>query len=88
MVSHVDHCEHDVDIVVTEQGLADLRGTSPKQRAEKIIANCVHPDYREQLREYYRHALNASPGKHTPHILEEAFGWHTRFQRTGSMRAK
>jgi hypothetical protein len=27
-VSHVDHTEHDVQIVVTEQGLADLRGLS------------------------------------------------------------
>jgi succinyl-CoA:acetate CoA-transferase len=87
MVSHVDHCEHDVDILVTEQGLADLRGTSPKQRAEKIIEQCVHPDYRKQLREYYRYALQVSPGKHTPHILEEALGWHSRFQRTGTMRA-
>ena len=87
MVSHVDHCEHDVDILVTEQGLADLRGTSPKQRAEQVIEHCVHPDYKAQLREYYRHALEASPGKHTPHILEEALGWHIRFQRTGSMKA-
>jgi succinyl-CoA:acetate CoA-transferase len=86
MVSHVDHCEHDVDIVVTEQGLADLRGTSPKQRAVQVIDRCVHPDYRDQLKEYYRYALNNSPGKHTPHILEEAFSWHTRYQRTGSMR--
>jgi len=76
-----------VDILVTEQGLADLRGTSPKQRAEKIIANCVHPDYREQLRGYCQHALEASPGKHTPHVLEEAFSWHARFQRTGTMLA-
>jgi succinyl-CoA:acetate CoA-transferase len=75
-----------VDIVVTEQGLADLRGTSPKQRAVQIIEKCVHPDYRPMLQEYYRAALNASPGKHTPHILEEAFGWHQRFQRTGTMK--
>ena len=85
MVSHVDHCEHDVDILVTEQGLADLRGTSPKQRAVKIIENCVHPDYRAQLQEYYDQALSASPGKHTPHVLDEALGWHQRFQKTGSM---
>ncbi|WP_456316804.1 acetyl-CoA hydrolase/transferase C-terminal domain-containing protein [Teichococcus aestuarii] len=26
MVTHVDHTEHDVDILVTENGLADLRG--------------------------------------------------------------
>ncbi|MGW8286582.1 MAG: acetyl-CoA hydrolase/transferase C-terminal domain-containing protein, partial [Candidatus Deferrimicrobiaceae bacterium] len=66
MVSHVDHCEHDVDVVVTEQGLADLRGTSPKQRAVQIIDKCVHPDYRPMLKDYYFRALNHSPGKHTP----------------------
>ncbi len=86
MVSHVDHCEHDVDVVVTEQGLADLRGTSPKQRAVQVIEKCVHPDYRPMLKEYYFRALNHSPGKHTPHLLEEAFSWHLRFQRTGSMK--
>ena len=86
MVSHVDHCEHDVDVVVTEQGLADLRGTSPKQRAVKIIDKCVHPDYRPMLKDYYFRALNHSPGKHTPHLMEEAFSWHTRYMRTGSMK--
>jgi len=86
MVSHVDHCEHDVDVVVTEQGLADLRGTSPKQRAVQIIDKCVHPDYRPMLKEYYFRALNHSPGKHTPHLIEEAFAWHGRYQRTGSMK--
>ncbi len=87
MVSHVDHCEHDVDVVITEQGLADLRGTSPKQRAVRIIDRCVHPDYRPMLKDYYARALRESPGKHTPHLLEEAFSWHTRFLRTGSMKA-
>jgi succinyl-CoA:acetate CoA-transferase len=41
---------------VTEQGLADLRGLSPKQRAETIIENCVHPDYRSALADYFRRA--------------------------------
>jgi succinyl-CoA:acetate CoA-transferase len=86
MVSHVDHCEHDVDVVVTEQGLADLRGTSPKQRAVQVIDKCVHPDYRPMLKDYYQRALNNSPGKHTPHLIDEAFAWHLRFQRTGSMK--
>jgi succinyl-CoA:acetate CoA-transferase len=86
MVSHVDHCEHDVDVVVTEQGLADLRGTSPKQRAVRIIDNCVHPEYRPMLKDYYFRALNHSPGKHTPHLIEEAFAWHTRYMRSGSMK--
>jgi succinyl-CoA:acetate CoA-transferase len=86
MVSHVDHTEHDVQVVVTEQGLADLRGLSPKQRALQIIEKCAHPDYRPALREYYRRALDEAPGKHTPHLMEEAFGWHNRFTRTGTMQ--
>jgi succinyl-CoA:acetate CoA-transferase len=75
-----------VDVVVTEQGLADLRGTSPKQRAVQVIEKCVHPDYRPMLKDYYQRALNSSPGKHTPHLIDEAFAWHLRFQRTGSMK--
>lgn len=84
MVSHVDHTEHDVDILVTDQGLADLRGLAPRERAEAIIANCVHPDYRNALEDYF-HRASAQCG-HTPHILEEAFSWHTRFSTTGSMQ--
>jgi len=87
MGSHVDHCEHDVSVVGTEQGLADLRGCSPKQRAVRILERCVHPDYRPMLRDYYERALRDSSGKHTPHLLDEALSWHTRFLRTGSMRA-
>jgi succinyl-CoA:acetate CoA-transferase len=85
MVSHVDHTEHDVQVIVTEQGLADLRGLSPKQRAGQIIEKCAHPDYRPALREYYRKAMELSPGKQTPHLLEEALGWHVRYLRTGHM---
>jgi succinyl-CoA:acetate CoA-transferase len=75
MVSHVDHTEHDVQIIVTEQGLADLRGLSPKQRAKVVIENCAHPDYRPGLAEYFAQALAYSPGKHTPHLMDEAFSW-------------
>jgi len=85
MVSHVDHTEHDVQVIVTEQGLADLRGLSPKQRARQIIENCAHPDYRPALREYYRRALELSPGKQTPHMLDEALSWHVRYLHTGHM---
>ncbi|WP_285798466.1 acetyl-CoA hydrolase/transferase C-terminal domain-containing protein, partial [Escherichia coli] len=46
MVSHVDHTEHDGMVIITEQGIADLRGLAPRQRAPKIIENCAHPDYR------------------------------------------
>ncbi len=85
MVSHVDHTEHDVQVLVTEQGLADLRGLSPKQRAKVIIENCVHPDYKPAMQDYYRRALDHSPGKQTPHLLDEVFNWHLRYMRTGHM---
>ena len=85
MVSHVDHTEHDVMVIVTEQGYADLRGLSPKERALKIIENCAHPDYKEQLMDYFKAAcLNGA--KQTPHILDKALSWHTKFQETGSMK--
>ncbi|MBK1681158.1 acetyl-CoA hydrolase/transferase family protein [Rhodocyclus tenuis] len=86
MVSHVDHTEHDVQVLVTEQGLADLRGLSPKQRAKVVIENCAHPDFRPALREYYERALHSGNGRQTPHILDEALSWHSRYQKTGSMR--
>jgi len=81
MVSHVDHTEHDVQVLVTEQGLADLRGLSPRQRATVVIDRCAHPDFRPALRDYYRRALDSSPGKHTPHLLGEVFDWHLRALR-------
>ena len=84
MVSHVDHTEHDVDILVTDIGLADLRGLAPRERAQKIIDNCVHPDYKEQLQSYFDRARER--GGHTPHLLEEAFSWHLRLAETGSMK--
>jgi acetyl-CoA hydrolase/succinyl-CoA:acetate CoA-transferase len=86
MVSHVDHTEHDVDILVTDQGLADLRGLSPRERAEVIINNCVHPDYKEELKDYFERAKKQ--GGHTPHLLEEAFKFHIRFKETGTMKTK
>ncbi|WP_245000675.1 acetyl-CoA hydrolase/transferase family protein [Clostridium sardiniense] len=85
MVSHVDHTEHDVMVLITEQGIADLRGLSPKERALEIINNCAHPDYKPMLLDYYNRA-NERGAKHTPHILEEALSWHSRFMDTGSMK--
>jgi len=86
MVSHVDHTEHDTQIIVTEQGLADLRGLSPRQRAQVIIDRCAHPDYRPMLQDYFDRA-RARGAQHTPHILGEALGWHQRCLETGTMRA-
>jgi len=84
MVSHVDHTEHDVHIVVTEQGIADLRGLSPREKAMTIIKNCVHPEYKPKLRDYFQRALEK--GGHTPHLTEEALSWHKKFLETGSMK--
>ncbi|WP_343315992.1 acetyl-CoA hydrolase/transferase family protein [Brucella sp. BE17] len=84
MVTHVDHTEHDVDILVTEQGLADLRGLAPRERARVIIDHCAHPDYRDQLNDYFARA--SVRGGHTPHLLEEAFSWHTNRQQSGTMQ--
>jgi succinyl-CoA:acetate CoA-transferase len=86
MVSHVDQTEHDVAVIVTEQGIADLRWKTPKERAELIIENCAHPDYRPLLRAYYENALKVSTGKHTPHDLTKALSWHQKFIETGSMK--
>ena len=87
MVSHHDHTEHDVMFIVTEQGMADLRGKSPRQRAKLVIDNCAHPDYRDALRDYYDRAEKAG-SLHTPHLLLEALSWHQRFVETGDMRVK
>lgn len=85
MVSHTDHTEHDVQVLVTEQGLADLRGLSPKQRAKAIIEHCAHPHFKPALSDYYKRALDQSPGKQTPHLLDEALSWHLRYLRSGRM---
>ncbi|WP_079528403.1 acetyl-CoA hydrolase/transferase family protein [Halobacillus hunanensis] len=81
--SHIDHTEHDVDVVVTEQGYADLRGLAPRERVGLIIERCAHPIYRDQLWDYYNQAV--SRGGQTPHILEEAFSWHKNYDETGTM---
>lgn len=82
MVAHADHSEHSVDVLVTDQGIADLRHKDPVERAEAIIENCAHPDYRPLLREY----LKLGRGGQTPHSLEAAFAFHTAFSETGDMR--
>ena len=85
MVSHVDHTEHDVQIVVTEQGLADLRGLPPRERARRIIEHCAHPDFRSRLLDYFESASASGRGLHTPHLLSEALSWHERYEQTGRM---
>jgi acyl-CoA hydrolase len=81
MCAHVDHNEHAVHVLVTEQGVADLRGLDPKRRAVRIIENCVHPAYRDYLGEYIK---KAGIG-HIPHDLRSAFELYLNFDRYGSM---
>lgn len=84
-VAHVDHIMQDVAVLVTEQGLADMRGLSPKKRAALVIENCSSPLYRDALRDYYDRALAGAFGKHAPSLPSEALSWHQRFIHTGSM---
>ena len=84
MVSHVDHSEHSVDILITDQGIADLRGKDPVQRAHEIIDHCVAPDYKELLRDYLK--ISEEIGGQTPHRLEAALAFHTEFKDSGDMR--
>ena len=86
MCSHFDHTEHDVDVFITERGVADVRGLSPKQRARVIIEKCAHPTYQPMLKDYLERAEKATGFAHTPHMLDEALSWHTRFIQTGTMK--
>ena len=82
MVSHQDHSEHSVNVIITEQGIADLRGKSPMERAQTIIENCAHPDYKQLLWDY----LKISTKGHTSHSLSAALGMHQVFTTKGDMR--
>ncbi len=80
--SHMDHSEHSVQAVITEQGCANLHCLDPKTRAQTIITNCANPIYREGLQAYYASAK----GGYTPQTLNLAFAMHQKFLETGDMR--
>lgn len=87
--SHIDQTEHDLDVVVTDHGLADVRGLSPKERAREIIKQCAHPDYKDQLTDYLdRATFYAKKHKcmHEPHILRDAFKMHLNLEENGTMK--
>ena len=48
--AHVSTSKNDINQVVTEYGIANLRGKTAKQRAQELI-NIAHPDFRTELRE-------------------------------------
>jgi acetyl-CoA hydrolase len=89
MVTHVDHTEHALQVLVTEQGLADMRGLCPIDRAQAIIDRCAHPDYRPILQEYFDRArkecLPRAAG-HMPHMLSKVFRMHQNLAETGTMK--
>jgi len=86
-VSHFDHSEHDVKVIITEQGLADLRGKCPREIAREIITKCAHPDYRDMLMDYFERACR-EVGGHEPHLIKEALSFHGRFIDHGDMRKR
>eukprot|EP00761_Pharyngomonas_kirbyi_P012283 gb/GECH01012310.1/.p1 GENE.gb/GECH01012310.1/~~gb/GECH01012310.1/.p1 ORF type:complete len:523 (+),score=160.43 gb/GECH01012310.1/:1-1569(+) len=89
MASHIDQTEHDVDIFVTENGLADVRGLCPRDRAKVIIDNCAHPEYRDILNDYYNMALKDCLEKgraHEPQILSKVFKMYQNLEEKGTMR--
>ena len=89
--SHIDHTEHDLDCVVTEQGLADVRGMAPKDRAKRIIEKCAHPDYKPILNEYLEIASKECLAKkvgHEPQLWDRAFKMHLNLAQNGTMRIK
>jgi acyl-CoA hydrolase len=81
MCPHVDHNEHSVQVIVTEQGLADLRGLAPRERARVLIERCAHPAYRDYL---HRYARDSGPG-HIRHDLGRCFELHQNLLRDGEM---
>lgn len=82
MVAHLDHSEHSVQVIITEQGIADLRGKDPLERAREIVDKCAHPDYRIKLHAYFD---NVKDG-HTPQSLGKAFAMHQAFMEHKDMR--
>lgn len=91
MCSHIDHTEHDLDVIVTDHGLADLRGLSPKERSRVIIKNIAHPDYVDQLLDYVNraeHFAKKTKSLHEPQLLADAFKMHLNLAKNGTMKLK
>eukprot|EP01028_Stygiella_incarcerata_P007652 TRINITY_DN31855_c0_g1_i1.p1 TRINITY_DN31855_c0_g1~~TRINITY_DN31855_c0_g1_i1.p1 ORF type:complete len:558 (-),score=130.21 TRINITY_DN31855_c0_g1_i1:1644-3203(-) len=87
--SHIDHTEHDIDCFATEQGIADLRGLSPKKRAQEIINKVVHPDYKPILQDYLDYATRkciASGSGHEPQLLDVVYKMHLSLAKNGTMK--
>jgi len=82
LCAHMDHSEHSVQVIITEQGVADLRGKDPYERTQEIVEKCAHPDFKDMLRGYSEGITDG----HTPQTLRRAFALHEKFLETGSMQ--
>ncbi len=64
IIPYIDHgaavttSRHDVHYIVTEYGVALLKGKTLKDRARALI-NIAHPDFREELKEDFKKRFNA-----------------------------
>ena len=76
IASHVDHTNKTVQVIVTEQGVADLRGLDVVERARCIIDNCAHPKFRPALEKYLRKASILTDQPAFPYSLEAANLFH------------
>jgi acetyl-CoA hydrolase len=73
-------------VFVTEQGLADVRGLSPKERALVIIEKCAHPAFKDYLKDYFNRSCTKTGLHHEPHILKEAYDVYVALEEKGTMR--
>ncbi len=64
VVPYIDHgaavttSRNDADYVVTEYGIARLKGANLKDRARQLI-NIAHPDFRDELKAQFKERFNA-----------------------------
>jgi succinyl-CoA:acetate CoA-transferase len=81
LVYHVDLVDHDVDIIVTDQGWADLRGLSPLEKARAIIEGCAHPSYKDILWDYLETVVKKTG--HRPVDLRKAVEFREKLFASG-----
>jgi acetyl-CoA hydrolase len=75
-VRHIDHTEHDIKCVVTEQGFAvNTEIRSGLARARDIIERCAHPHFRPLLASYLKHATIAGGDEPRTTDLESLQSW-------------
>ncbi|MGO4291863.1 acetyl-CoA hydrolase/transferase C-terminal domain-containing protein [Chitinophaga sp. RAB17] len=72
-----------MDILITENGLANLRDFMPRECAQVMTNNSAHASYRDELNDYFSNACKM--GGQTPPLLQEALSWHARFKENGTM---